>query len=259
MNRGTGHAPASRSIRHWLARRVARPPQSIFGVLIVLVGCAVPRAPVDPSGILEILAPSPGFSPRQPPADWVISGSADARLAVVTLDGVPSLRIDPGEDRVLLARRTRAALLVSPYLSWAWNMEASANDHHPVGLIVGFLGGNREGGAGSLGRWILPTAGLPRHDRALLLTWGGSALQRGSMENGAPEKVGRNGTTVGYVVRGGRENAGIWWLDTVDLSALYADAWPGDDVGRARIAFVGVAAAADGHGRAHISGIKLSR
>ena len=31
-----------------------------------------------------------------------------------------------------------------------------------------------------------------------------------------------------YVVRGGRENLGRWWQESVDLSALYARAWPGD-------------------------------
>jgi hypothetical protein len=62
-----------------------------------------------------------------------------------------------------------------------------------------------------------------------------------------------------YVVRGGRENAKIWWLDTVDLSALYAGTWPEDDIGRVQIVFVAVAAAANARVGAHVAGIMLTR
>jgi len=62
-----------------------------------------------------------------------------------------------------------------------------------------------------------------------------------------------------YVVRGGRENARTWWLDTVDLSALYAGAWPEDDIGRVQIVFVAIAVTRNTDVGAHIAGIMLSR
>ncbi len=62
-----------------------------------------------------------------------------------------------------------------------------------------------------------------------------------------------------YVVRGGRENGEIWWLDTVDLSALYAGAWPEDDIGRVQILFVAIAVTTKARFGAHVAGIMLSR
>ena len=254
MNRDSDDSPPCGAVGEPSVRRVGKTPWWMVGGLILLVGCSMPGAPVDPSGTVEILAPAAGFSPHHPPEDWVVEGPTLGRLDIVNLDGVPALRIGPGERAVLLARRTRAFLLVSSYLSWAWNMEPQARGFHPVGLIVGFRGGVRDGTP------LVPLAtSLPSHDRALVLTWGESALQRGSMQTETNLAFAGMGPAPGYVVRGGRENAGIWWLDTVDLSALYADAWPGDDIGRARIVFVAIAATANAPVGAHVSGIMLAR
>ncbi|MBF0252129.1 MAG: hypothetical protein HQL35_16070, partial [Alphaproteobacteria bacterium] len=45
-----------------------------------------------------------------------------------------------------------------------------------------------------------------------------------------------------YTARGGRENTRIWWTELVDLSKLYIQAWPGDDVSKAAITFIGMTA-----------------
>ncbi len=227
--------------------------------LILLVGCTKPEAPVDPTGTVEILGPVPGFSPDRPPDDWVVQGRAGGRLGINSLDGVPALRIGAGADPLLLARRTRAVLLVSPYLSWTWNMEAPTLGFHPVTLIVGFRGGRRESSGWNQSHLMSLTTTLPSHDRALVLTWGGSALQRGSMQPETPQAFAGMRPAPRYVVRGGRENADTWWLDTVDLSALYASTWPADAIGRVRIVFVAIATAANADVGAHIAGIRLSR
>jgi hypothetical protein len=238
---------------------IRKAPAVIAVGLIMLVGCTMPEAPADPRGTIEILGPVPGFSPDRPPEDWLIAGNSHGRLDVGSLDGVPALNIRAGAGPFILARRTRAVLLASPYLSWAWNMEPQTRGLHPVALIVGFRGGNRKGGGWQRSLPVSLAAALPSHDRALVLTWADSALQRGSM---LPEtSLAQAGLTPAprYVVRGGRENAGIWWLDTVDLSALYVDAWPEDDIGRVQIVFVAVAATAQAGVGARVAGIMLSR
>jgi len=221
----------------------------------------MPEAPVDPTeptGTVEILGPDPAFSPDRPPKDWIVEGRIDGRFGIDSLDGVPALRIGAGAAPLLLARRLRAVLLVSPYLSWAWNMEPQTQGFHPVALIVGFRSGRRNGGSNRSDP-ASPATSLPSHDRALVLTWGESALQRGNMRPETTLAFADMGPAPRYVVRGGRENARIWWLDTVDLSALYDDAWPADDIGRVQIVFVAIAATGNADVGAHIAGIKLSR
>ena len=233
----------------------------VFG-LILLVGCAVPEAPVDPTGptgTVEILGPDPAFSPDRPPKDWVIEGRVDGRLGVASLDGVPALRIGAGARPLLLARRIRAVLLVSPYLSWAWNMEPQTLGFHPVALIVGFRRERRKDGGWNRSDLVSLATSLPSHDRALVLTWGDSALQRGSMRPETSLDFADMRPATRYVVRGGRENTRTWWLDTVDLSALYAGAWPDDDIGRVHIVFVAIAVTSRADVGAHIAGIMLSR
>ena len=88
------------------------------------------------------------------------------------------------------------------------------------------------------------------------MAWGDSALNRGSLTPAAADKPGMRL----YVARGGRENAGTWWLETVDLSQIYSRAWPDDDIGKTRVTFIGLAAAGGPTpGAAYISGVKLSR
>ena len=88
--------------------------------ILLLVGCAVPRAALEPGGgQIRILGPAPGFSPDNLPASWVIEGTPD-QASVVDKDGVPALRLASGRKGFVLARLTRARLLATPCLSWAW-------------------------------------------------------------------------------------------------------------------------------------------
>lgn len=177
-------------------------------------------------------------------------------MAVERKDGVPSLRIEAGGGRALLLRYTDATLAVTPFLSWAWNMDQAKRGRHPVLLAVGFQGGasnSRTWGSGPP-RWAATE--LPPHDRSLIFIWEASALRRGHLSLFESPSGGHGA----YTVRGGAENTGVWHLETVDLSALYARAWPGDDIGQARIAFVGVAVEARPQpATAFVSGIVLSR
>jgi hypothetical protein len=236
----------------------ASPFRALALAIVLLVGCAAPRAALAPDGgQIRILGPRPGFSLDTLPASWVIEGTP-GRASVVDKDGVPALRLIGGPDAFVLARLTRARLLATPYLSWAWNMGAHEGDTHPVGLVVGFQGANPagHGRGGEPWRW-LGTA-LPPHDRRLAIAWGARALKRRSFDDRGADAGPR------YIQRGGRENTGSWWLETVDLADLYGRAWPGDDPGRVGIVFIGLTITpatepARAPARGHVSGVLLSR
>lgn len=226
-------------------------------LVLVVTGCVVPQATMGPAGELEVLENlSGGWLAGRLPGDWVVEGGSDEHrdLVPVSLSNYPALRVTNGAEHFIAARRTQALLPVTPYLAWAWHMEPHrpppyGSERHPVRLMVGFHGGapdSRNRPFAWMGR------SLPPHDRVLELTWSYSALERGHFE--ADERAAT------YTVRGGRENAGRWWRETVDLSALYAGAWPGDDASKAQVVFIGLAATGDGQETSGaFSGLVLSR
>lgn len=239
-----------------------RPPSAlILAALLWLSACAVEQASPGPEGALAVLRPLPGTSLEQLPGDWVMERNGPVRerqLGLTVKQGLPALSVVNGEASFIFARRTRAMMLATPFLSWSWNMEPPVGGgDHPTALVVGFHGGDPASTSrgGGWFRWLGST--LPPHDRMLLLGWGDSALQRGNL---SPSPVREAPSKARYVVRGGDENTRSWWLETLDLSALYARAWPKDDPGAVQVVFIGVAAIAGGApAPAHVSGILLSR
>lgn len=235
-------------------------------MVMAVAGCAIPRASfnsdgganVDPEGRLSILGPDPGFSVSSLPGDWVIAGNAEVARRSTTLvhhQGVPALHVDNGETAFVVARRTDVNLLASPFLSWSWQVEPHAGNVHPVRLVVGFHGGDPKSRSWGAQPFAWLGRDLPPNDRMISLVWGESALRRGAID--PPSEDGR---AARYTLRGGIENTGTWWLETVDISGIYARIWPADDLAAARIAFIGISAAGDGDkGAAFISGILVSR
>lgn len=231
-----------------------------------LAGCAISVAEAPPEGRLEIFTPKGVFNVDALEPSWIVvgdAGAAEDRVRVVTLEGVPALRVDGGDDAFAMVRRTKALLPVSPYLSWSWHMQASAPHPHPLHLIVGFHGGRADSRSWGSQPLVWTGSTLPPHDRVMALVWGASSLQRGSFLS---EKTDADGNPVAdiprYVVRGGPEHADAWRLDTVDLSRLYAQAWPGDDPARAAVVFLGFAyqnAPGAPARRGYLSGLLLSR
>ena len=228
-------------------------------VLSLLAACAAPRAGVDFEGKLDVLGPTPDLVAAGLPGDWVSQGRAGPGQArVVERDGVPALRLVPGGGGFIVARRLDATLLMSPYLSWSWNMENHGEGLHPVRLIVGFHGGHPDSAGRDRAAFAWLGAALPLHDRSFAIAWADSALRRGSVLK--PE--GAEGPRAPlYIARGGRENANTWWLETLDLERIYRELWPGDDTSRARVVFVGLAVtpAPFAAPAAFVSGIRLSR
>lgn len=229
-----------------------------LALVALSVACAPPPAPDAPSGTMDVLGPVPAFEPNALPLDWVSIGKiGEGQLSVVVRDGVPAQKVINGEQSFIAVKPARASLLATPYLSWAWNMDPQDKGLHPVRLAIGFLGGPPV--TRSLGGILAEDgSGLPPHDRAIAIVWGLSALQRGAIE--IPKTMGNRQAAARYTARGGRENTGSWWFETVDLSDIYRRAWPGDDAAQVRITFIGIAAApARKPATAYISGLRLSR
>ncbi len=209
-------------------------------VLVVFAaGCTAPGAIVEPEGRLDVFNPDTvtgAFLPK----DWVVDGPdvAGTYLSTVVKDGTPALKIVNGEKSFVAVRRTQAMLLASPFLSWAWYMETLPGGYHPARLVIGFYGGNEKSRSWKSRTFPWLGSPLPANDRALAIVWGSSALQRGTLVGAAKGDKARPR----YIARGGRENGGKWWLEYLDLAGLYQRLWPGDDLGRVRIAFIGVAA-----------------
>lgn len=153
---------------------------------------------------------------------------------------------------MIAVRQVNAMMLATSFLSWSWNLSNHGAGIHPIRLVVGFYGGapadTETGGQGN---------NIPPHDRALTLVWGDTALRRGAL---SLPPADRPLEVPVYTLRGGRENTRKWWFETVDLSELYAKAWPKDDFRHVRITFVGLAAApTQTVVRGRISGISLTR
>ena len=219
--------------------------RACLSALALLVGaCTVPQAEVTPEGTLEVFGPATLSAGGKLPADWVLDSESDDAIhaeRAVIIDAQASgatLTLRTTRNRYILARRTKATLLATPYIGWSWRMTAPSGDEHDIRLIVAFHGGNPESRSWGGEPFAYLGLKLPPFDRVIALVWGRSALERGSLalQGGIPE----------YVARGGQEHMDTWWSDNIDLAALYRKAWPGDRIERARIMFVGFAVAAGG-------------
>lgn len=216
-----------------------------LALAVALSACVVPQAEVAPEGTLEVFGAATLTRDGRLPPDWVIdseSAEAESAIHVERDEGRRAiLTLSTTHDRFILARRTKATLLATPYLGWSWKMDAPAKREEDIRLIVAFHGGNPESRSWGSEPFAYLGLKLPPFDRVIALVWGRSALERGSLalEGAIPQ----------YVARGGPEHLDAWWSDNIDLAALYRKAWPGDRTERVRIMFVGFAVA-EGNGEA---------
>ena len=234
----------------------------LTGVLsLFLFGCSVKEAYITPEGLLSVLGPSPNFTPENLPKDWIIKTNGKlnkSQIQIVTKNGKRSLKVTSAKDDFIIVRRTNAMMLATPFLSWSWLIEqALSSGYHPLRIIIGFYGGDPKSrvDGNKTFKWL--SNSLPRHDRMISFTWGKSALQRGSLMT---QSRASTSLAPSYTVRGGRENVGSWWLETVDVSSLYHQIWPKDNRASTRIVFIGIGAIAEPFlATAQFSDIKLSR
>lgn len=230
-----------------------------IGLGASLSACTPPTAISGPGGAVSVLTIPAGFDVDDLPNGWLLTGDAGRQqVSPSTVDPLHELKVTSSRNGFALTRNTDAILLATPYLSWRWNALPGDWKYHPVRLLVGFNGGgDRPSKSTGLAK-LFPGLSLPPHDRGLSIGWGPSALMRGTFIHMKSEVSDRQ--EVYYTIRGGRENAGKWWNETVDLSHLYAKAWPNDDASRAKIVFIGIGVAKSQRPQTSLVGdIRLSR
>lgn len=204
--------------------------------LYLLSGCALPGAGVSVEGDLKLLyAP---FPLDNPPRHWhyaerpaKLDNGQQLKANSLYWDDINgriALAMRPAIARFELGRRTNISVLASPYLSFDWLMNASAQAGETE-LVLGFR-------AQSQGDWRESDlgAGKPPVDHVIRLPIGSSI-----------------------------SNAAEWQRDYFDLSALHRRYWPDTDTVDVRLVWIGVASSpdqrADVAGVTYLSHILLSR
>jgi hypothetical protein len=221
----------------------------LFLLLFGIIACAEQKkiTTAEPDGRLPILDRNgelaSGLAIGILPNDWVSSTSNEIikeRLSIIVQDGVKALKLITGPEKTFVVRRTDAMLLATPYLNWSWNLSPHGPGIHPIRLIIGFRSGTKEIER-SWKQYVFGNfeTNPPKFDRSIFITWADSALQRGTL---SISKL-KNGKLVPqYIVRGGRENYGKWWPEFIDLSDLYNQTWPRDNMSLVQVSFIGIAA-----------------
>ncbi|MBT7248471.1 MAG: DUF3047 domain-containing protein [Rhodospirillaceae bacterium] len=235
---------------HWVERRqISRPlcgsvrEKRWHRILLAIAcafsisACAPPQSAVGLDGVLNIVQPLPGFSTKGLNDEWMKLGRMPATPPDIRAgDDRLYLHLEAGSAEYALLRRVQARLLATPFLAWDWKANGGHTADHPFRITIGLSDTPEQSGSNPI--TALWASDMPAYTRTITISWGASALQRGSIhmaDNSAKDKqVAR------YTARGGRENLGRWWAETVDLSALHGQAWPELDMRNTRIVFVGV-------------------
>ncbi len=207
-----------------------------------LSACAPPRSASPLGGTLDVLGSDRAFSTAlnndEIPTDWVLSGDpSKTALRIATLDQIPALNVSAERQSFALARRVHASLLATPYLSWAWHVSPPKSGPHPVRIIVGLV--NRDEDS-KRPWWQIGGRDEDVVDRIITIIWNDTALGRGNIvklktAKGRPEAAE-------YIARGGPEQGGRWWVDTVDLALIHRQIWQRDDPAKIDVKYIGIAA-----------------
>ncbi|HRW29537.1 MAG TPA: DUF3047 domain-containing protein [Emcibacteraceae bacterium] len=131
-------------------------------------------------------------------------------ISFVTKDGYPSIRLATDNSASMLFRFVDFNLDQYPELSWNWMVEKGINsdiselteegDDQPARLFLSFEAPNGE-----------------KHRMEII--WGNREVKRGDW------KYIKGSSFPHYVANGGDENIGRWFLENVDLVALYEHLW----------------------------------
>lgn len=215
---------------------------------LLLLGCSQSRAPtkelvIGKGSRIDVLNARHRFGPNHIPAGWVVEGrdkdsvfSQNGKLPNIYMsrhDGVTGVHIQSNQTDFILARYQDTRVLVTPFLVWNWHVSEHQGPHHPVRLLVGFYGGNPQSPPLQQNQMVWRGDGLPPFDRVLAIGYDQTALKRGNIYPMGQVKY--------YVQRGGLEQTNRWHNEAVDLSLLYQQAWPSDQVAKAKITFIGMA------------------
>lgn len=212
----------------------------VAALLMILTGCAKAPDLAGIGGSFEVLGPDRGFVAQlgsgTPPDYWHLEGEPSrGSLSITEARGVPALGVRPGSSDYWFVREVNASLLATPFLSWSWYSEPPTSGTHPVRLVIGFA---NAGSSRSSPWWAVMASDLPRASQIVSIEWSETALGRGTVIG--PKTRQDDRSYARYIARGGVEYANRWWTDSVDLSLLYHQLWPGLTTRNAEIRFIGV-------------------
>jgi len=196
----------------------------------------VSPAPLIPISFLRPVSPSPAD-----PAPVI---------AATLVQEQPGVRLATPGNSLVIGRRARVPLLVSPFLRFRWRVHdpgapPDVKEDAPVSLLVGFTGGEET-------KETAETHSLlPPHQRLLAIVWSGRGMDRG--------RFTVRGAQGRFLAQGG-ERRFTWWEHGIDLFDLHRHLWP--DIRREAVETVFVAIALEATRRqtiTEVTGLILSR
>ena len=205
-------------------------------ITALLNACGKPVVEVALDSSLTILEPDRDYSYDQMQKKWVIIGDIKKTVPRLHIENKEHfLAIAPNRTPFAALRPIKAHLLATPFLSWTWRIAQDTQPISTLQLAIGFMDEKIKNNAWYLSKFWGPS--LPPFSRSLIIEWGQSAHQRGSLRVSKKDLEGRS--LARYVARGGLENQGRWWRENIDLSLLHSKAWPELDMRDTQIVFAG--------------------
>lgn len=238
----------------WSARLVA-----VLALSAAVSACAKAPPAVPLGAGLTVLGPDLALERAlkggELPDDWTVVGDIpDGALAISVVDGTAALSVTGGKQPFAAMRRTRASLLATPFLTWGWNVTPPRRGSHPVQIVVGL----RDRQKPAKRSWMDFSDDDAVADRLITIVWEETALGRGTVIG--PIRRKGEAERARYIARGGQEQGRRWWIDTVDLSLIHHQVWPGDAPANMEIVLIGVAAAkADVSAVMNVAHVHLNR
>ncbi|MCC9625503.1 hypothetical protein LPB41_27845 [Thalassospira sp. MA62] len=181
---------------------------AVFLTAIALWGCSLPDSGVDSGGELKLLyAP---FSLKTLPRFWHYDHDHTAHVEWQDKDARIALATYPGQGWFEIGRRTNIVVLASPYLSFDWQMNETAQAGD-VEMVLGF----RRVAPGNWSENDLG-AGKPSMDQTIRLPIGDPSAR-----------------------------PGVWQRDYYDLSIMYRRFWPDAPADEVRLVWISLRATPD--------------
>lgn len=232
----------------------------IFAALLVVLGCAKAPDLEGIGGTFNVIGPDRQLAVTlgagELPTHWYAKDKpAGNVLRVVEMQGVPSLEVIPTSVEYWYVRELHASLLATPYMSWSWLPVPPTSGPHPVQLVIGFAGSKTRRKAAW---WQIMAPDLPVADRIVSIEWSDSALGRGTVIG--PKRQDNGQSIARYIARGGAEFSNRWWTDSVDLSLLHRQLWPGIPLQQSEVRYIGIKSDATNQPVSmHLANVRLFR
>ena len=214
----------------------------LISIVFVLSSCGPNHFSKNQRFVSEIIRSPLDLLPLSPLEIWVQKGSiSEKNLNLNTTSAGPILNITSLQEPFVFGRKTNKSILVTPFLNWNWRPKLGNWNHHPISIFVALKSGNTILKKPVKLLRFISKSQFPIYDRGIFIIWGNKTMSKGTLTH--REKTKQTKKEINYIVRGGHENTGRWWSETLDIAALYKRAWPNDTLKATKIIFVGIASA----------------